>query len=125
MLPYANPLQIYIMLHINEDTPTNVKRYDNAFIMLFNCLSISGLITYSRSTEDITDGVDNNYIASLYSKVMIVHTQYAHDVVLTFVRRRFNVMDVVWMSKRRRVLTGYALLEVGLKFSCGPTMVNP
>ena len=32
-------------------------------------------------------------------------TQYAHDVVLTSVRRRFNVMDVVWMSKRYRVLT--------------------
>ena len=32
--------------------------------------------------------------------------QYAHDVVLTCVRRRFNVMDVVWMSKRCRVLTG-------------------
>ena len=29
--------------------------------------------------------------------------QYAHDVVLTSMRRRFNVMDVVWMSKRRRV----------------------
>ena len=33
-------------------------------------------------------------------------TQYAHDVVLTSVRRRFNVMDVVWVSKRCRVLTG-------------------
>ena len=32
-------------------------------------------------------------------------TQYAHDVVLTSVRRRFNVMDVVWTSKRRRVFT--------------------
>ena len=31
--------------------------------------------------------------------------QYAHDVVLTSVRRRFNVMDVVWMSKGCRVLT--------------------
>ena len=33
-------------------------------------------------------------------------SQYAHDVVLTSVRRRFNVMGVVWTSKRRRVLTG-------------------
>ena len=33
-------------------------------------------------------------------------TQYAHDVVLTSVRRRFNVMDFVWTLKRRRVLTG-------------------
>ena len=32
--------------------------------------------------------------------------QYASDVVLTSIRRRFNVMDVVWTSKRRRVLTG-------------------
>ena len=35
------------------------------------------------------------------------HPQYAHDVVLTFMRRRFNVRDVVWTSKRLRVLTGY------------------
>ena len=34
-------------------------------------------------------------------------TQYAHDVVLKSVPRRFNVMDVVWTSKRRCVLTGY------------------
>ena len=33
-------------------------------------------------------------------------SQYAHNVVLTTIRRRFNVMDVVWTSKRRRVLTG-------------------
>ena len=33
-------------------------------------------------------------------------SQYAHDVVLTSVRRCFNVMDDVWTSKRRRVLTG-------------------
>ena len=32
--------------------------------------------------------------------------QCAHGVVLTSVRRRFNVMDVVWMSKGCRVLTG-------------------
>ena len=37
-------------------------------------------------------------------------TQYAHDIVLTSVRRRFNVMDVVWTSKRRRVLTGLGLV---------------
>ena len=35
--------------------------------------------------------------------------RYAHDVVLTSVRRRSNVMDVVWMSKRCRVLTGNVL----------------
>ena len=33
-------------------------------------------------------------------------TQYAHDAILTSERRRFNVMDVVWMSKRCRVLAG-------------------
>ena len=33
-------------------------------------------------------------------------TQYAHNVVLTSIRRRFSVMDVVYTSKRRRVLTG-------------------
>ena len=35
-----------------------------------------------------------------------ITSQYTHDVVLTSVRRRFNVMNVVWMSKRCRVLTG-------------------
>ena len=34
------------------------------------------------------------------------YTQYAHDVVLKSVQFPFNVMDVVWTSKRRRVLTG-------------------
>ena len=38
--------------------------------------------------------------------LLIKMTQNAHDVVLTSVRRRFNVMNVVWMSKRCRVLTG-------------------
>ena len=27
-------------------------------------------------------------------------TQYTHDVVLTSIQRRFNVIDVVWTSKR-------------------------
>ena len=36
----------------------------------------------------------------------MIPSQYAHDVILTSLRRRFNVMDVVWMSKRCRVLTG-------------------
>ena len=36
----------------------------------------------------------------------LVESKYAHDVVLTSVRRRFNVMDAVWTSKQRRVLTG-------------------
>ena len=35
-----------------------------------------------------------------------IGSHYAHDVVLTSVRCRFNVMDVAWMSKRCRVLTG-------------------
>ena len=47
--------------------------------------------------------------------------QYTHDVVLTSVRRRFNVMNVVWMSKRCRVLTGqrYLSLTFLLSFSFG------
>ena len=32
-----------------------------------------------------------------------------YDIVLTSVRRRFNAMDVVWMSKRCRVVTGIVL----------------
>ena len=45
---------------------------------------------------------------SVFDKELVLSkvTQYAYDVVLTSVRRRFNVMDVVWRSKRRRVLTG-------------------
>ena len=33
-------------------------------------------------------------------------SQYANDVVLKSAQRWFNVMDVVWTSKRRRILTG-------------------
>ena len=43
---------------------------------------------------------------------VIVLAQYAHDVVLTSIRRRFNVMDFVWTSKRRRMFTGKELLKV-------------
>ena len=43
---------------------------------------------------------------------VIVLAQYAHDVVLTSIRRRFNVMDFVWTSKRRRMFTGRELLKV-------------
>ena len=35
-----------------------------------------------------------------------IKPQYAHNVVLTSARRRFNIMDVVWTSKRCRVRTG-------------------
>ena len=45
-------------------------------------------------------------VSSVYLKVYSSTSQYAHNVVLTSVRRRFNVMDVIWMSKRCRVLTG-------------------
>ena len=38
-------------------------------------------------------------------------TQYEHDVVLTSIRRRFNVMDVVKTSKQRRVLTGHVCMQ--------------
>ena len=48
---------------------------------------------------------------ALYYVYAYDFTQYAHDVVLTSVRRRFNVMDVVWTSKRRRVRTGYRFLH--------------
>ena len=46
-------------------------------------------------------------------------SQCAHDVVLTSMRRRFNVMDVVWTSKRRHVLTGIQVLGNGL------ILINP
>ena len=42
-------------------------------------------------------------------------SQYAHDVVLASLRCRFNVMDIVWTSKRSRVLTGI-VLEVLINF---------
>ena len=40
------------------------------------------------------------------TKMLQIMPQYAHDVVLKSVQRRFNVMDIVWTSKRRRVLSG-------------------
>ena len=46
----------------------------------------------------------------------INHAQYARDVVLASVRRRFNVMDVVWMSKRCRVLTGMEQKVLTVKY---------
>ena len=36
--------------------------------------------------------------------------QYGHDVVLTSIRRRFKVMDVVWASKWRRMPTWWVLI---------------
>ena len=54
-------------------------------------------------------------------KVNYILTQYAHDVVLTSVRRRFNVMDVVWMSKRCRLLTG----DLPLKSPLFPKFLYP
>ena len=40
-------------------------------------------------------------IACVPSLYQTSSSQYAHNVVLTSIRRRFNVMDVVWTSKRR------------------------
>ena len=39
------------------------------------------------------------------------HPQYVHDVVLTSIRRRFNVMDVVWMSKQFRECAYWVVLK--------------
>ena len=51
--------------------------------------------------------VHNNIVEKLLEfPFFIVASQYAQNVVLTSIRRRFNAMDVVWMSKRCRVLTG-------------------
>ena len=41
--------------------------------------------------------------------------QYANDVVSTSVRRRINVINVVWTLKRRRVLTGRSWFLLGFK----------
>ena len=51
------------------------------------------------------------YTFSIY-RANLVQSHYAHDVVLTSVRGRFNVMDVVWMSKRCRVLIGITLTDI-------------
>ena len=51
----------------------------------------------------------NNTIKSVAERTI---SQYAHDVVLTSVRRRFNVLDVLWMSKRCRVLTGMSFSKI-------------
>ena len=39
----------------------------------------------------------------------ITRTQYAHNVILTSIRRRPNVMDVVWTLKQRCVRTGFVV----------------
>ena len=50
----------------------------------------------------------------------INHVQYVRDVVFASVRRRFNVTDVVWMSKRCRVPTGLSYITNMLSsFKCG------
>ena len=55
------------------------------------------------------------FLASVKNKRHITSSfQYAHDVVLTSKRRRYNVMDTVWMPKRCRGFTG--LLEFIWKF---------
>ena len=45
-----------------------------------------------------------------------IHSQYAHDVVLTSIRHRFKVMDVVWTSKGRRMLTGFSYKSFDVYF---------
>ena len=52
----------------------------------------------------------------VYSYSYIAISQYVHVVVLTSMRRRFNVMDVVWTSKRRRRPYGDNL-HLQLRFS--------
>ena len=49
---------------------------------------------------------------SINAFTMIVSSQYAHKVVLASIRRRFNVMDVVWTSKRRRAFTEFNLNSI-------------
>ena len=68
---------------------------------------------YMLPTPDAGDNVstlktpvdDNRYILSSINKINEFNkefktTQYTHDVVLTSIQRRFNVLDVVWTSKR-------------------------
>ena len=51
---------------------------------------------------------NHNIVYGVRDLFPFLYTQYAHNVVLTSIRRRFSVMDVVWTSKRRRVLIGYS-----------------
>ena len=58
------------------------------------------------SVVEIVYRCADNYIGSFVGDSQ--RRQDAHNVVLTSIRRRFNVMDVVWTLKRRRVRTGKA-----------------
>ena len=68
-----------------------------------------------------------NLVYNIYNSQNKAYYQYAHDVVLTFIRRRFNVMDVVWRSKRRRMLTGLKLISDECISAVGypPYCINP
>ena len=59
-----------------------------------------------RRDPEISLGASKRIFFSTMMRTFYCTSQYAHNVVLTSVRRRVNVMDVVWTSKRRRVLTG-------------------
>ena len=63
-------------------------------------------IDSSGTLEKVFRGEAKKDIIIRDSTTPLSNTQYAHNVVLTSIRRRFNVMDVVWTSKRRRLLTG-------------------
>ena len=56
---------------------------------------------------------------------MYVLSQYAHDVVLTSMQRRFKVMDVVWTSKRRRVAYGDTFTRLAVETFFESRMINP
>ena len=47
----------------------------------------------------------------------LVQSQCAHNVVSTSIRRRFNVMNVVWTLKRSRVFTGI-FQYTSIKLNC-------
>ena len=76
---------------------------------------------FDKSSIDHRYFINQNTISKLPNTTKYKVTQYAQGVVLASVRRRFNVMDVVWMSKRCRVLTGqrYLSLTFLLSFSFG------
>ena len=57
----------------------------------------------------------NIYLYCKFTSIREI-SQYAHDVVLKSVRRRFNVVDVVWTSKRRRVLTRLVNIKICKNF---------
>ena len=71
---------------------------------LKRCFSVIGMVWNIHLIVKLCASSSANCITTLVQIIIKELTQYAHDVVLTSIRRRFKVMDAVLTSKQRHVL---------------------